>query len=118
MPQGQPPWRAPAARGPIFGTVELPGSKSVSNRAWLLAAVADGPSRLRAVLRARDTDLMTGALTALGARIRTDDAVTTVEPASFTGDADIDCGLAGNVMRFVPAIAGLAVGRVGFYGDE
>ena len=110
-------WLAPAALAPVSGAVQIPGSKSVSNRALLLAAIADGPSTLRGVLRARDTQLMTAALAALGAQIRSNGMSTLVQPAPFVGDVDIDCGLAGNVMRFVPAIAGLAVGRVGFHGD-
>ena len=62
------PWPAPAARGPLEATVALPGSKSLTARALLLAAVAEGPTTLSGVLRSRDTDLMGAALTALGAR--------------------------------------------------
>ncbi|MBB1019558.1 3-phosphoshikimate 1-carboxyvinyltransferase, partial [Dietzia sp. DQ11-71] len=47
----------------------MPGSKSLTNRALVLAALADGPSRLVGTLRSRDTDLMIGALQALGTRI-------------------------------------------------
>jgi 3-phosphoshikimate 1-carboxyvinyltransferase len=112
------PWRAPVATQPVHATVELPASKSLTNRALLLAALADGPSTLRGVLRARDTDLMTAALQALGTGIVTERGITRIEPAPLTGPAEIDCGLAGNVMRFVPAIAGLARGRVRFDGDE
>ena len=86
-------------------------------RLLLLAAIADGPSRLGGLLRARDTDLMTDALRALGAGIRVERDTTVVEPGPLTGPAHVDCGLAGNVMRFVPAIAGLAVGRIDFDGD-
>ncbi len=111
-------WRAPWSPEPIVAEVEIPGSKSVSNRALLLAAIADAPSTLRGLLRARDTMLMTDALTAMGAGIDTDNGVTSVQPHALTGPADIDCGLAGNVMRFVPAIAGLADGRIAFDGDR
>ncbi|HEY7172192.1 MAG TPA: hypothetical protein VH417_15175 [Vicinamibacterales bacterium] len=110
-------WVAPAAPGPIDAEIVLPGSKSQSNRALLLAAIAGGPSTLHGVLQARDTQLMAGALTALGATIRTAGEATTVEPGELRGPAEIDCGLAGNVMRFVPAIAGLATGRIAFDGD-
>ena len=111
-------WPAPWSPEPIVAEVQIPGSKSVSNRALLLAALADGPSTLRGLLLARDTALMTQALTAMGADIHTDDGATRVEPHELSGPADIDCGLAGNVMRFVPAIAGLADGRIVFDGDR
>jgi 3-phosphoshikimate 1-carboxyvinyltransferase len=110
-------WRAPWSPEPIVAEVEIPGSKSVSNRALVLAAIADGPSTLRGLLYARDTVLMTDALTAMGAEIRTDDGATRIEPHALAGPADISCGLAGNVMRFAPAIAGLADGRIAFDGD-
>ena len=61
------PWPAPRARGPVDATVSLPGSKSLTNRALVLAAIADGPSVVRRALRSRDTSLMAVALTSLGA---------------------------------------------------
>jgi 3-phosphoshikimate 1-carboxyvinyltransferase len=97
--------------------VSLPGSKSLANRALLLAAVADGPSVVRRALRSRDTLLMAGALTALGSTVDTDGDDWTVAPGAFDRDAAVDCGLAGTVMRFVPPIAGLSTGRVDFDGD-
>lgn len=95
----------------------MPTSKSLSNRALLLAAIADASSALRGVLRSRDTALMIDALRSLGTGIETEQGLTLVEPSPLRGPAEIGCGLAGNVMRFVPAIAGLAVGRIGFDGD-
>ncbi|MFZ2242268.1 MAG: 3-phosphoshikimate 1-carboxyvinyltransferase, partial [Gordonia amarae] len=71
-------WRAPRVTGPVTATVELPGSKSITNRALILAALADGPSTVRGVLRSRDTDLMLGALSALGVGIESGDNPTTV----------------------------------------
>ena len=98
--------------------VSLPGSKSLTNRALLLAALATGPSVVRRPLRSRDTLLMASALTALGTGVDdTDDGDWTFTPAPWTSDADVDCGLAGTVMRFVPPVAGLAQGTVGFDGD-
>jgi len=99
--------------------VSLPGSKSLTNRALLLAALATGPSVVRRPLRSRDTLLMASALTALGTGVddTNDDGDWTVTPAPWTSDADVDCGLAGTVMRFVPPVAGLAQGTVGFDGD-
>ncbi|MFN8193842.1 MAG: 3-phosphoshikimate 1-carboxyvinyltransferase [Nocardioidaceae bacterium] len=110
-------WRAPRARGPVDLVVTLPGSKSLTNRALVLGALADGPSVVRRALRSRDTTLMAGALTALGAHVDTSTDDWTVTPGAFDRDAEVDCGLAGTVMRFVPPVAGLSTGRVAFDGD-
>ena len=111
------PWPAPRATAPIAATVALPGSKSLTNRALVLAAIADGPSVVRRALRSRDTLLMAQALTALGASVDTSAEDWAVTPASFDRDAVIDVGLAGTVMRFVPPIAALGNGLVSFDGD-
>ncbi|GAA1434931.1 3-phosphoshikimate 1-carboxyvinyltransferase [Mycobacterium cookii] len=114
-------WPAPRPLDPVDRVVSLPGSKSLTNRALVLAAIADGPSVVRRPLRSRDTLLMAAALTSLGTGIEDtagpgggDWAVT---PQAWDRDADVDCGLAGTVMRFVPPVAGLARGTVGFDGD-
>jgi len=111
------PWPAPRVREPVDLVVSLPGSKSLTNRALILAAIADAPSVVRRSLRSRDTLLMARALTALGSRVDTSGPDWTVTPAPFTSDAAIDCGLAGTVMRFVPPVAGLSTGRIDFDGD-
>jgi len=111
------PWPAPRARTAVDLVVSLPGSKSLTNRALILASIADGPSVVRRALRSRDTLLMAQALTALGSTVDTAGDDWAVSPAAFSRDADIDCGLAGTVMRFVPPIAGLSTGRVSFDGD-
>ncbi|WP_395655936.1 3-phosphoshikimate 1-carboxyvinyltransferase [Nocardioides sp.] len=111
------PWPAPRARHPVDAVVSLPGSKSLTNRALLLAAIADGPSVVRRALRSRDTSLMAAALTSLGSTVDTDGEDWAVTPGPFTGDAGVDCGLAGTVMRFVPPVAGLSTGTVTFDGD-
>lgn len=115
-------WVAPVAEGPIDATVTLPGSKSLTNRYLVIAALAAGPSRIRRPLRSRDTLLMADALRSLGVVVDDggeggggDDWVIT--PGAITGPATVDCGLAGNVMRFVPPVAGLATGPVRFDGD-
>src|SRR5262249_39172500 len=110
-------WAAPTATEPVRATVPLPGSKSMTNRALLLAAVADGPTLVRRPLRARDTELMARAVRALGSDLRDHGGDWQLSPAALSGDADIDVGLAGTVMRFVPPLAGLAAGRVHFDGD-
>jgi len=112
-------WSAPLAPAPIRATVAVPGSKSETNRALVLAALADGPSVITNGLEARDTALMRDALRTLGVQITEDGDQWRVEPPTrFTGDGTIDCGLAGTVMRFVPPLAALADGPVDFVGDE
>ncbi len=109
-------WAAPRAHRPVSAVVALPGSKSLTNRLLVLSAIADGPSRVVAPLRARDTLLMAGALRALGAGIEDDGADLLVTPAPLHAGS-VDTGLAGTVMRFVPPVAGLADGPVCFDGD-
>ncbi|MEZ0581194.1 3-phosphoshikimate 1-carboxyvinyltransferase [Nocardioides sp. MH1] len=113
-------WPAPVATAPVDRTVSLPGSKSLTNRALVLAALADGPSVVRRALRSRDTTLMARALTALGAVVDTsgDDWAVTPLAAGSPVSTTIDCGLAGTVMRFVPPVAGLVAGTVAFDGDS
>jgi 3-phosphoshikimate 1-carboxyvinyltransferase len=102
----------------VAATVTVPGSKSVTNRALVLAALATAPSRLRRPLRARDTELMAAGLRALGAGVDDDGDDWVVTPARMAGPARVDVGLAGTVMRFLPPVATLAVGPVSFDGDE
>jgi len=111
-------WPAPVAPGPLAATVRLPGSKSLTNRELVLSALADGPSRLRGALIARDTELMLAALAALGVGVERDGEAVLVSPAPLTGGASIDVGLAGTLMRFLPPVAALADGPVRFDGDE
>lgn len=112
------PWPAPRATAPVDAIVSLPGSKSLTNRALLLAAIADGPATVRRALRSRDTLLMAAALTALGSSVDTSGEDWVVTPGAFTADAAVDCGLAGTVMRFVPPVAALSTGTISFDGDE
>ncbi len=123
---GGPLWRAPFADRPVDATVTVPGSKSLTNRYLILAALADGPSRLRAPLHSRDSALMIGALRQLGATITEvpgdgaygpDLDITPVDLDAPTTDTAVDCGLAGTVMRFVPPVAALHRGRTLFDGD-
>jgi 3-phosphoshikimate 1-carboxyvinyltransferase len=111
-------WAAPVATGPVSATVRLPGSKSMTARALVLSALADGPSQINRPLRARDTTLMSAALRALGVSVDTaDDDRWLVVPGPLHGPARIDVGLAGTIMRFAPPIAALADGTVTFDGD-
>jgi 3-phosphoshikimate 1-carboxyvinyltransferase len=112
-----PVWTTPHRSAPIEAVVALPGSKSITARALILAALADGPSRLIAPLRARDTELMAGGLRALGVGIQDDGADWVVTPGSLRGPAAVDAGLAGTVLRFLPPVAALADGPVRVDGD-
>ena len=111
-------WLAPVTRIPVRATVSIPGSKSITNRALVLAALADGPSAVRAPLRSRDTNLMADALRSLGTEIVDEGADWLVTPHAMHGPVDVDCGLAGTVMRFVPPAAAVASGDIRFDGDE
>jgi 3-phosphoshikimate 1-carboxyvinyltransferase len=114
-------WRAPTTPTPVHATVTVPGSKSQTNRALVLAALAtaQGTSTISGALRSRDTDLMIGAVRALGVTVEGADGELTVSgtigPAP---DARVDCGLAGTVLRFVPPVAALSTRTVTFDGDE
>jgi 3-phosphoshikimate 1-carboxyvinyltransferase len=117
------PWSAPLAGGPVRGRVTVPGSKSVTNRALLLAALSGGPATVSGAPPTRDTALMVDALRALGVPVSVDgEHVAVARHDGFRGggpdrDRTVDCGLAGTVMRFVPPAAALADGPVRFDGD-
>src|SRR4051812_12884685 len=105
-----PLWAAPFRLDPVDATVSLPGSKSQTNRALVLSALADGPSRLSRPLVSRDTSLMAEALRTLGVGVVEDGDAWVVTPAAWgtpLGAVHIDVGLAGTVMRFVPPVAAL-----------
>jgi 3-phosphoshikimate 1-carboxyvinyltransferase len=116
VPTQPPPWPAPRAAAPVDAVVTVPGSKSATNRALVLAALADGSSRLRGPLRARDTELMVTALRTLGVRVDADGTDWVVVPRPLR-HGSIDVGLAGTVLRFLPPVAALAGGPVAFDGD-
>ncbi|WP_322754139.1 3-phosphoshikimate 1-carboxyvinyltransferase [Frankia sp. Cas3] len=114
------PWPAPTAQRPVDATVMMPGSKSATNRALILAAISDGTSRLSRPLRSRDTLLMAAALRALGVAVLDDRGDWVVHgefPLRAAPGALIDCGNAGTVARFTPALATLAHGDLVFDGD-
>ena len=111
-------WSAPfRASKPISGVINIPGSKSVTNRALVLSALASSPSTLRRGLRSRDTDLMIKALSSLGVKIEIEEDLWQITPAPLMGPAGIDVGNAGTVMRFLPPLAALANGLISFDGD-
>ena len=111
-------WSAPfRASKPISGAINIAGSKSVTNRALVLSALASSPSTLRRGLRSRDTDLMIKALSSLGVKIEIEEDLWKITPAPLMGPAGIDVGNAGTVMRFLPPLAALAKGLISFDGD-
>lgn len=112
-------WTAPTSTGPVTARVTVPGSKSATNRALLLAALADAPSTLRRPLRSRDSRLMSEALRSLGVGIEDlpDGSWRVTAPRALRGDVSVDVGNAGTVMRFTLPIAALAEGPVRFDGD-
>lgn len=111
-------WPAPLAVAPLDATVLLPGSKSLTNRELLLSAIASEPTRLIAPLISRDSMLMITALESLGVEVRWDGSDLLITPRPLIGGVEINCGLAGTVMRFVPLLAALCDGPVKFDGDE
>ena len=110
---------------PVDISVVIPGSKSVTNRALILAAQAKSTSTLRRPLVSRDSELMVAGLRALGIGIEESTTVVDgneelqwiVTPAPMRGGVRIDVGNAGTVMRFLPPLAALADGGVTFDGD-
>ena len=132
-------WAPPQAAAAIAATIRLPGSKSMTNRALILAALAQTPTTITGPLSARDTDLMTRAVVALGSAVElggpaeTGGAATgraatgraetggvaawTVTPGRVSGRASVDVGNAGTVLRFVPPVAALHTADVEFAGD-
>ncbi|WP_457032411.1 3-phosphoshikimate 1-carboxyvinyltransferase [Kitasatospora sp. P5_F3] len=121
-------WPAPVATGAVDATVTIPGSKSATNRALVLAALADGPGWIRRPLRSRDSQLMADGLRALGVGIEETvnnasggtgggEAWRIIPAGQLRGPAQVDVGNAGTVMRFLPPLAVLADGPVHFDGD-
>jgi 3-phosphoshikimate 1-carboxyvinyltransferase len=110
---------------PVQLSVVIPGSKSVTNRALILAAQANSPSLLRRPLVSRDSQLMVAGIKSLGIGIEEKNVEINgvqelhwkVTPARLIGGAKIDVGNAGTVMRFLPPLAALAQGDVAFDGD-
>ncbi len=111
-------WPAPfRGRTPVHAQVTIPGSKSVTNRALILASLATTPSTIRKPLISRDSELMSAGLSALGISITGSDDAWQITPAPLRGPARVNVGNAGTVMRFLPPLAALAQGDISFDGD-
>src|SRR5919108_3462132 len=106
----------------LRGDLEVPGDKSISHRAVLLAAVADGESDLVGFGTSADTLATVAAVRALGADADADDDRVVVRGAGLRGlrtlDAPIDCGNAGTLMRLLPGLLAGQEGRFELVGDE
>ena len=112
-------WPSPTADGPVSACVRLPASKSITNRALVLAALSDGPAVIANPLRARDTMLAAAGLRALDTGITESQTAWRVTPGQpAPGSAvSVDVGNAGTVMRFLPGPAALTSAVVAFDGD-
>ncbi len=112
-------WRAPfRGKKPISASITIPGSKSATNRALILAALATTPSLLRKPLHSRDSALMIAGLKAIGCGISEEaNGDLRINPGKFYGPASVDVGNAGTVMRFLPPVAAIATGLIHFDGD-
>ena len=115
MPPSIPALDMPPCPGPVRGTILPPGSKSITNRALVCAALARGTSRLSGVLDSQDTRVMAGGLEALGIMLEADWPRGFVEVTGAAGSipaasAQIDCAASGTTMRFLSAICGLGHG--------
>ena len=115
-------WPAPfRGRNSVSARVTIPGSKSVTNRALILAAQAQSPSTLKRPLFSRDSELMVAGLKAMGvgiSEIQIDgDLAWKVTPTKLKGSVKVDVGNAGTVMRFLPPLSALANGDISFDGD-
>lgn len=112
-------WHAPTVNFAINSTLEIPGSKSATNRAFVLAALGNKNSTISNPLFARDTYLMLDALEKLGCNVLKQSNSVEISPMKKNhGEISIDVGLAGTVMRFVPPLAALGIGITNFDGDE
>ncbi len=108
-------WSAPHS-GPVNAIIDIPGSKSLTNRYLVLASLGSEHVTLQHPLVARDTDLMARALETLGAVIHRSPNSWTIQPGPIRG-GDVECGLAGTVMRFIPPLAAFAMEPVRLDGD-
>ena len=117
-------WPAPfRGKKSVNSRVFIPGSKSVTNRALILAAQAATPSRLHRPLLSRDTELMAQGLRSLGICVegsisKEGELSWGITPHPMTGPAKVDVGNAGTVMRFLPPLSALATGDISFDGDK
>ena len=108
--------------GPVRGSIRPPGSKSLTNRALLLAALAEGRSRLAGALDSRDTQVMIESLGRLGIAVERSDSGQQIQLAGCAGrppaaSADLDLENSGTSIRFLTAMCCLGRGRYRLDGN-
>lgn len=116
-----PPTVEVGPQGAARGALRVPGSKSITNRALLVAALAEGETRLRSALVAEDSEVMLRALGALGIGVRSCDGDLTIRGAAGpapASSADLDLRLSGTSLRFLVAAVALGQGRFRLDGNE
>ncbi|GAB4211946.1 MAG: 3-phosphoshikimate 1-carboxyvinyltransferase [Roseiflexaceae bacterium] len=111
----------PTVAHTLDGDVTLPGSKSITNRALLVAALADGRSVLEEALFSEDTEIFSSCLQRLGFVVNSDPAGRSFAVVGRGGavpavDAELFVGNAGTAARFITALTGLGAGRYHFDG--
>jgi len=109
--------------GPVSGTIQPPGSKSITNRALICAALAQGTSNLSGVLDSDDTRVMLDSLSRLGFAVDHDAEKCTVTITGHGGQipnkkAKLEIGNSGTSVRFLTAMLGLAGGDYFIDGVE
>src|SRR5882757_4955720 len=109
--------------GPIRGHIRPPGSKSITNRALVCAAFADGTSTLTGALDSEDTRVMIESLGRLGIEVETKDGSTTLVVHGAAGqipalEADLFCANSGTTLRFLTAMTALGHGSFRLDGVE
>ena len=108
---------------PISATIDVPGSKSITNRAMLIASIAQGRSVIDGALLSDDTRYMAAALRTLGFIVEIDEAARRITVGGQGGmipvkGAELDIGGAGTVMRFLVAMLTLGEGRYRIDGNQ
>ena len=111
------------ARHALVGHIAVPGDKSISHRAVLVGAVAEGETLVRGFGRSADTESTIAAVRALGVTVHEDDVDTLrVEGAGLRGlrepDAPIDCGNSGTTLRLLAGLLAGQSGRFELTGDD
>jgi 3-phosphoshikimate 1-carboxyvinyltransferase len=111
------------ASGPVRGTVTVPGSKSLTNRALVVAALATGRSTLRGALFSDDTEACLDGLMRLGIRVEADPSRACIAVGGAGGRipaaaAELDVRYSGTTARFLTAVAAAGRGVYRFDGAE
>jgi len=121
--EGAPPLEIQPITSPLRAIVRVPGSKSLTNRALVIAALAAGETRITGALESDDTRYMVDALERLGFAIRWDRAAAEIRVAGRDGSipvegAELYGGNAGTTVRFLTGLVALGRGRFTIDGDS